>query len=86
MQNFRDDIDVVMSEVHAALEHWGLVEWREYLIVRRPDKLESYFISAHPADRSDFDEKLVGLHKQEVLRHIEQLTTATGGKEPGGEE
>jgi hypothetical protein len=66
MGDFKDDLDVVMSEVRAVLEHWGLGAWKEYLLVRQPEKPESFVVLAHPSDRSDFADKLIALHRKEA--------------------
>jgi hypothetical protein len=65
MDNFRTDLDIVMMEIREVLDHWGLKDWREYLVVRKP--LEgSFVVLAHPTDKTDFAEKLVVLHKQDA--------------------
>lgn len=62
MESFSDDLNISMSEVRALLNHWGLKDWREYLVVRKPGKPESYIVLANPSDKSGFEEKLVALH------------------------
>jgi hypothetical protein len=66
MALFSEDLNISMTEVHRLLEHWGLAGWREYLVVREPTKPESFIVLAHPSDKSDFADKLVRLHKDDV--------------------
>jgi hypothetical protein len=66
MVRFSEDLNIAMTEVHTALGRWGLSGWREYLMVRLPDKVESFIVLAHPSDKSDFADQLVRLHKDDV--------------------
>jgi hypothetical protein len=65
-QKFNADLSVSLSDVRACLDHWGLTDWNEYLIVRKPNRKESYVIMANPNDRSAFADKLLELHQREV--------------------
>ena len=64
ISNFNDDLSISLSDVRACLDHWGLKDWKEYLVVRCPGKEDSYIVMANPADKSDFADRLVELHKQ----------------------
>ena len=45
---------------------WGLGSWNEYIVVREPQQPNSYLVLAHPADQTDFAERLIDFHKAEV--------------------
>lgn len=80
MEGFHDDLNVVMSQVHEVLEHWGLGAWKEYLVVRQPDRRESFVVLAHPSDKSDFADRLVELHRREAATdRLERQQRKTGG-------
>jgi hypothetical protein len=66
MVHFSQDLNVVMTGVREALHRWGLTEWREYLVVRVPGKVNSFIVLAHPSDKSDFADQLVRLHKDDA--------------------
>lgn len=66
LTNFNDDVSVSLSEVRAVLDHWGLNDWQEYLLVRRPGKPNSYVVFANPKDTSDFQEQLIEFHKTQA--------------------
>lgn len=42
MKSFKGDLDISFSEVRAVLDHWGLKDWREYLVVRKAGCPELY--------------------------------------------
>lgn len=66
MEDFNEDLSIALTEVRNVLDHWGLKDWREYLVVRRPARDGSYIVLANPNDKSDFQESLVEFHKKQV--------------------
>lgn len=68
VNNFNDDVSTSLSEVRAVLDHWGLKDWQEYLLVRRLGKPDSYVVFANPKDTSDFQERLIAFHRDEAIK------------------
>lgn len=71
-EDLNKDLNVGMAEIRRTLKHYNLGEWKEYLIVRQPGKPGSYIILTHPSDKSDFPDRLLTLHLEQVAR--ERLT------------
>lgn len=60
---FNEDLSIALNSVRACLDHWGLQDWREYLVVRKPGQAGAYVIMANPTDETGFDERILELHK-----------------------
>jgi len=78
LDNLKADLDVAMSEVRLLLElYYGAEnDWREYLILRSASNPDRYIVLAHPSDKSDFQEKLVRLHRKEAILRPQVRTSA----------
>lgn len=71
VKNFNEDLGVLRSEIRAVLDHWGLKDWQEYLVVRKAGCPDEYTIIANPEDEGDFAERLMLLHQQQAKAEAE---------------
>ena len=65
-QDLAADLGIVMTEVRRTLDHYKMGHWQEYLVIRQQGKPGSFVVLAHPADKSDFQDRLVRFHEQEA--------------------
>lgn len=64
-RDLSDDLSVGLTEIRKTMRHYKLTEWKEYLMIRKPGCEGSFIVLAHPADDSNFADRLVEFHKAE---------------------
>lgn len=65
---FEQELDVALTLIHNMLEAYGLNGYREYLLIRKPGKPDSFIIRNLASDASDFPARLEALHREHCAR------------------